>query len=203
MAFQDTLEQIQNFDINDVDWDKIGVWPTWVKAMLALLLAVGLIAGGYFLFVKDLELELQTVAAQEIQLKKSFEDKSEQAANLEAYRQQMKEIEQNMSALVAQLPSDTEVPGLLEDIDEKGASSGLSIGSIQLEPERAAEFYIELPIKIAVSGGYHDFGSFVSGIASMPRIVTLHDYKIVPNKEGTALDMDISAKTYRYKSQGE
>lgn len=203
MAFQDALEQLQNFDINEVDWDKIGVWPVWVKALLAVLLAGGLIAGGYFLFVKDLELELQTVAAQEIQLKKSFEDKSEQAANLEAYRQQMKEIEQNMSALVAQLPSDTEVPGLLEDIDEKGASSGLSIGSIQLEPERAAEFYIELPIKIAVSGGYHDFGAFVSGIASMPRIVTLHDYKIVPNKEGTALDMDISAKTYRYKSQGE
>lgn len=203
MAFQDALEQLQNFDINEVDWDKIGVWPVWVKALLAVLLAGGLIAGGYFLFVKDLELELQTVAAQETQLKKSFEDKSEQAANLEAYRQQMKEIEQNMSALVAQLPSDTEVPGLLEDIDEKGASSGLSIGSIQLEPERAAEFYIELPIKIAVSGGYHDFGAFVSGIASMPRIVTLHDYKIVPNKEGTALDMDISAKTYRYKSQGE
>lgn len=200
MAFADTLEQIQNFDLSEVDWDKVGVWPVWVKVFLSLLLAVAILVATYFLMVSDLEIQLQSVVQQETSLKKSFEDKSEQAANLEAYRQQMVEMEQSMAALVAQLPSDTEVPGLLEDIDDKGAGSGLSIGSIKLEPEKAAEFYIELPIKIEVQGGYHDFGAFVSGIASMPRIVTLHDYAIAPNKEGTQLDMVISAKTYRYKS---
>lgn len=200
MALADTLEQIQNFDFADVDWDKIGVWPVWVKVFLSLLLAIVIMVATYFLMISDLEVQLQNVVQQESQLKKSFEDKSEQAANLEAYRQQMKEMEQSMEALVAQLPSDTEVPGLLEDIDDKGAGSGLAIGSIKLEPEKAAEFYIELPIKIEVQGGYHDFGAFVSGIASMPRIVTLHDYSIAPNKEGTQLDMIISAKTYRYKS---
>ncbi|AFV00082.2 type 4a pilus biogenesis protein PilO [Simiduia agarivorans] len=200
MAFADTLEQIQNFDLSEVDWDKVGVWPVWVKVFLSLLLAIAILVATYFLMVSDLEVQLQSVVQQETSLKKSFEDKSEQAANLEAYRQQMVEMEQLMAALVAQLPSDTEVPGLLEDIDDKGAGSGLSIGSIKLEPEKAAEFYIELPIKIEVQGGYHDFGTFVSGIASMPRIVTLHDYSIAPNKEGTQLDMVISAKTYRYKS---
>jgi type IV pilus assembly protein PilO len=168
-----------------------------------VLLAVAIVALTYFLFIKDLELQLASVVAKEVQLKKSFEDKSEQAANLEAYRQQMVDMQQSLGALVSQLPSDTEVPGLLEDIDEKGSSSGLSIGSIKLEPEVTAEFYIELPIKIEVQGSYHDFGAFVSGISSMPRIVTLHDYVIEPSKEGTFLQMNISAKTYRYKSQGE
>jgi type IV pilus assembly protein PilO len=203
MALSDTLEQIQNFDIADVDWEKVGIWPVWVKAMLALLLAVAILVLTYFLFVKDMEVTLASVTKKEVELRKSFEDKSEQASNLDAYRQQMVDLDQSLGALVSQLPSDTEVPGLLEDIDEKGASSGLSIGSIQLEPEKAAEFYIELPIKIAVQGSYHDFGAFVSGISSMPRIVTLHDYAILPSKEGTQLDMQISAKTYRYKSQGE
>ena len=203
MAFADALEQIQNFDISDVDWEKVGIWPVWVKAMLATVMAVAILALTYFLFVKDLELQLASSVSKEVQLKKTFEDKSEQAANLEAYREQMVEMEQSLGALVSQLPSDTEVPGLLEDIDEKGSSSGLSIDSIKLEPEAAAEFYIELPIKIVVQGGYHDFGAFVSGISSMPRIVTLHDYVIEPNKEGTFLQMNISAKTYRYKSQGE
>ncbi|MBB3167224.1 type 4a pilus biogenesis protein PilO [Simiduia aestuariiviva] len=203
MALADTLEQIQNFDINEVDWDKIGIWPAWVKGMLAILLALGILALTYFLFVKDLEVTNAAVVAKEQELRRSFEVKSQQAANLDAYRQQMVELDQSLGALVKQLPSDTEVPGLLEDIDEKGASSGLAIGSIQLEPEVAAEFYIELPIRIAVKGSYHDFGAFVSGISSMPRIVTLHDYHIFPSKEGNQLEMNISAKTYRYKSQGE
>ena len=119
MAFADALEQIQNFDISDVDWEKVGIWPAWVKAMLATVMAVAILALTYFLFVKDLELQLASSVSQEVQLKKTFEDKSEQAANLEAYREQMVEMEQSLGALVSQLPSDTEVPGLLEDIDEK------------------------------------------------------------------------------------
>jgi type IV pilus assembly protein PilO len=115
----------------------------------------------------------------------------------------MKEMEESFGALVAQLPSDTEVPGLLEDIDEKGAESGLTINSISLQPEKTAEFYVELPISVKVSGSYHDLGNFVSGIAGMPRIVTLHDYTIAKAKSGGLLDMVITAKTYRYKGQEE
>jgi len=104
--------------------------------------------------------------------------------------------------LVSQLPSDTEVPGLLEDIEEKGEASGLNLNGQTFLDERAAEFYVELPIEIKVQGGYHDLGSFVSAIAGMPRIVTLHDFTIVQSKAGRGLDMTILAKTYRYRAQG-
>jgi len=112
----------------------------------------------------------------------------------------MVEMEASFGALVKQLPSDTEVPGLLEDITLTGIGTGLEIKSIQLKPEVAAEFYIELPIEIQVTGTYHDFGSFVSGVAGLPRIVTLHDFTIKPGDAGL-LNMTILAKTYRYNDQ--
>lgn len=203
MAVQDVIDQLNDFDINDVDWTRMGVWPFAGKVFLALLVAGSIITSGYFLFVKDLSLQLDQVTAKEVSLKSSFKAKAFQAANLDAYREQMKEMEASFGALVAQLPSDTEVPGLLEDIDERGADSGLLIESISLQKERSQEFYIELPISINVSGPYHDFGAFVSGVAGMPRIVTLHDYSIERQKDGGLLDMTILAKTYRYKSQEE
>lgn len=154
------------------------------------------------MFVKDLQVTLDSVVREEATLKESFQARAFQAANLEAYREQMAEMEKSFGALVAQLPSDTEVPGLLEDIDEKGSDSGLIIKSIELRPEVVAEFYVELPISINVTGTYHDMGSFVSGVAGMPRIVTLHDYVIKKAaKDNGLLDMTILAKTYRYKNQ--
>ncbi len=105
--------------------------------------------------------------------------------------------------MLAQLPSDTEVPGLLEDITEIGYGSSLEIQSITLQPERAADFYVELPIKIVARGGYHDFGSFVSGVAALPRIVTLHDYTIEEGRNTNSLQFEVLAKTYRYKLQDE
>jgi type IV pilus assembly protein PilO len=110
-------------------------------------------------------------------------------------------MEVSFNALKQQLPKDTEVPGLLEDIDEKGVDSRLEIQSITLLPEVASEFYIELPIEIKVSGGFHEFGAFVSGVAGMPRIVTLHDFSIGKKDKGSNLSMTINAKTYRYKEQ--
>ncbi|EEF24546.1 conserved hypothetical protein, partial [Ricinus communis] len=145
----------------------------------------------------------------EADLKREFEDKAYKAANLEALRKQLAEMQASFGALVSQLPSDTEVPGLLEDITNKGVESGLEIKSIKLEPEQTKEFYVELPISIEVTGSYHDFGTFVSGIAGLPRIVTLQNFKIAPanktpgGKDADAgpgvLSMSISAKTYRYK----
>lgn len=203
MAVQDVIDQLSDFDINDVDWTRVGVWPFAGKAVLAVLLSCAIVASGYFFFVKDLNVKLEKVTSSEESLKVSFKSKAFQAANLDAYREQMKEMETSFGALVAQLPSDTEVPGLLEDIDERGADSGLLIESISLQKENSREFYVELPISINVSGPYHDFGAFVSGVAGMPRIVTLHDYSIKRQDRGGLLDMTILAKTYRYKIQEE
>ena len=112
----------------------------------------------------------------------------------------MKEMEESFGALVSQLPSDTEVPGLLEDITNKGLLNGLNIASIDLLPEQAREFYVELPISIVASGSYHDLGAFISGMAALPRIVTLHDFNIAaPGGDANNLQMRIIAKTYRYR----
>jgi len=201
VALADTLEQLQNFDINDIDWDRIGVWPLPARIAVCAVLVIAILCGVYFMVIEDLNLQKDRVVAEEGDLRKAFETKSFQAANLEAYRQQMAEMEESFGALVKQLPSDTEVPGLLEDIDEKGTESNLVIDSIDLRPEKVGEFYVELPIDIKVNGSYHDLGAFVSGVAGMPRIVTLHNYSIT-EKDGR-LAMSIGAKTYRYKSQEE
>lgn len=203
MAVNDVMEQLNNFDINDIDWSRMGVWPLAGKIVLCVLLISAIVAGGYFGFVKDLNMKLEKVTAEEKSLRKTFEKKAHEAGNLESYRAQMAEIEGSFGALLAQLPSDTEVPGLLEDIDERGAEAGLQINSIELRSEVAREFYVELPITIRVTGPYHDFGTFVSGVAGMPRIVTLHDYDMssAPGQSGGILDMTILAKTYRYKSK--
>jgi len=133
-------------------------------------------------------------------LKDEFEDKAFKAANLDAYRQQMVEMKESFGALVSQLPSDTEVPGLLEDITNKGLLNGLDIKSINLQKEKSREFYVELPISISASGSYHDLGAFISGMAGLPRIVTLHDFQINMNdNNATKLNMNIISKTYRYK----
>ncbi len=201
MALADTLEQLNNLDLSDIDWERIGVWPASARIFLCVLLSAAVIAGTYYLFIEDLNVKLASEVKTEEELRSSFRIKSFQAANLEAYRGQMVEMERTLGALVAQLPSDTEVPGLLEDIDEKGTESNLNIDKISLARERVGEFYVELPIDINVRGGYHDLGAFVSGVAGMPRIVTLHDYDIT-SKDGR-LQMKIAAKTYRYKSESE
>lgn len=198
MAMQDVLQELKEFDVNDLDVENIGSWPMPIKVIVWVLAFVGVLAAGYFYDVKDLQQSLADVEAQEQRLKDQFGIKAAQATNLDAYRKQMVEMEESFGALVSQLPSDTEVPGLLEDITNKGLESGLEIESITLGGERQEEFYVELPIEIVVSGNYHDLGLFVSGIAGLPRIVTLHDFDINLNDINT-LTMKITAKTYRYK----
>ena len=202
MALEDTLQSLREFDVNDLDFENIGVWPTPIKAIVWIFLLVAVLVGGYYYHIKELQEALAKEEKQEVALKKDFESKAFQAANLEAYRQQMVEMEESFGALVSQLPSDTEVPGLLEDITNKGLLNGLDIGSIDLQRERAREFYVELPISITATGSYHDLGAFISGMAGLPRIVTLHDFDISTNKKNAnALSMKIIAKTYRYKDE--
>jgi len=152
--------------------------------------------------VQDVSQQTQIAARQEAELLREYENKAFLAANLDAYRAQMVELDETFGALLQKLPKDTEVPGLLEDITEVAYGSGLSMKSISLQPEKTTEYYVELPIRIDVIGDYHDFGSFVSGVASLPRIVTLHDYTI-KETEGALLNMVIEAKTYRYKTEVE
>ncbi len=200
--FRQFIDQLQDFDINDVDWDRIGVWPAPARIFVALLAAALIVFAAFYFIVRDKNASHESKKAEEQTLRESFERKAFEAANLDRYRAQMIEMEESFGALVKQLPSSTEVPGLLDDIDEKGVQSRLTIKSITPQAERATEFYVELPIQIVVNGGYHEFGTFVSGIAGMPRIVTLHDFNIKGAGEGnTMLTMDILAKTYRYKAQ--
>jgi type IV pilus assembly protein PilO len=202
MAFEDSLQAIREFDISSLEFDNIGAWPTPAKVIIWAVLFIGVIVAGYYYDIEGLQIELARQEAKEVKLKKEYEQKAFQAANLDAYRQQMVEMEESFGALVSQLPSDTEVPGLLEDITNKGLLNGLQISSIDLQKEQAKEFYIELPIEIKATGSYHDLGAFVSGMAGLPRIVTLHNFEIVAKKKNTnELDMKILAKTYRYRDE--
>nr|WP_010132429.1 type 4a pilus biogenesis protein PilO [Microbulbifer agarilyticus] len=204
MALEDTLKQLNELDINDIDFSRVGVWPLAGRVALLVIISAVLIGGGYFFMIKDRYGQLEFAANKERELFTQFERKSFEAANLDAYREQLAEMEETFGALLKQLPKDTEVPGLLEDIDEFGRGSGLTIQKIALEGEQVGEFYVELPIRIEVQGGYHEFGAFISGIAGMPRIVTLHDFEIGTSKDSSALlNMVVRAKTYRYKDQGE
>ena len=202
MAMEDVLKSLQEFDVNDLDFENVGSWPLAIKIVVWIIALVAVLAAGYFYHISKLQETLQQAAQKEEQLKQEFEQKAFQAANLDAYKKQMIEMEESFGALVSQLPSDTEVPGLLEDITNKGMLNGLEFDSIQLQPEIAREFYVELPIQIQASGSYHDLGAFVSGMAGLPRIVTLHDFKIVQQASGSSiLRMNITAKTYRYKDE--
>lgn len=197
MALSDTLEQLQSFDFSELDLNNIGTWPAVVKGIVMVLAAALVVGAGYYFYVTDKQTALQQVEATELELRRDFEDKWMQAANLEAYREQKQEMEATFGALLKQLPKDTEVPGLLEDITRTALDNELRIESIKLESEQVTEFYVELPIKIAVEGTYHKLGSFVSGVANLSRIVTLHDFSIKPMNE-SLLVMEIDAKTYRY-----
>ncbi len=200
MAFEDSMRSLREFDINSLDFDNVGAWPLPVKLIIWAFLLIAVLAAGYYYHIQDMQIALAKVEAQEVDLKKDFEKKAFQAANLDAYRQQMVEMEESFGALVSQLPSDTEVPGLLEDITNKGLLNGLEIASIDLQKETAREFYVELPIAINASGSYHDLGAFISGMAGLPRIVTLHDFTInLKGDNANHLSMKIVAKTYRYK----
>ena len=195
----DITSDLKNFDWNDLtDLDTIGVWPVAVKVLITLVVFGGVLSAGYFLHVQNLQTELQTVEASETQLRVEFEQKAFLASNLEEYRAQTVEMEESFNELLLQLPSQTEVPGLVDDVTSTGEGSGLQFDNIALQPEAVQEFYIELPIDIDVVGDYHDFGTFVSGVASLDRIVTLHDFSIT-TRQDSFLDMNIEARTYRYR----
>lgn len=206
MSLAESIEKLNELDLNDIDFNNMGSWPLVGRLFVLILVVVLVVAGGYWFHIKGLGERYESEVRKEKTLKDDFESKAFKVANLDAYKQQMVEMEETFGALLRQLPSDTEVAGLLEDITHTGLGSGLKFETIDLQPELAKEFYIELPFKIRVEGTYHEFGSFVSGVAGLPRIVTLHDLNISQAKSDVADDvlvMDILAKTYRYNEKNK
>ncbi|MBK8188260.1 MAG: type 4a pilus biogenesis protein PilO [Cellvibrio sp.] len=200
MSFETTWQQIKDFDLSDIDFNRAGVWPLPGKVFVCLLILFCILLGAYYVWVMGLKEELLSVESKEISLKKTFEEKSYEAANLDAYKLQMEEMRATFDKLLSRLPQKTEIAGLLEDIGAKGRESGLVINNLGIQSEVVSDYYIEVPIGIEVKGGYHDLGGFVSGVASLPRIVTLHDFSINRPNKGLSLQMNILAKTYRYKA---
>ena len=208
MSLADTLtswrDAISEVELDQIDWENPGSWPSILKVFILILVFIVCLGLGYGLVIKAQSEQYDGVQKREQQLRKEFEEKAFEAANLDVLRGQMEEMQVTFGALVSQLPSDTEVPGLLEDITAIGMSNGLEFQSIELQPELAQEIYIELPIDIIATGTYHDIGAFVSGISGLPRIVTLHNFEILPiAKRPGVMEMKILAKTYRYKDGEE
>lgn len=204
MSWIDRLKELNEIDLNDLDLENVGSWPAAARAIVAGALFVLLVVTGYYYHIANLADRLTSLENKELELRREFERKSFEAQNLDAYKVQLQEMRDSFGALVSQLPSDTEVPGLLEDISAKGQLNGLSIESIDLLDEVLQEFYVELPIAIEASGSYHDLGAFISGMAGMPRIVTLHDFDIAMSNDDSAnLSMEITAKTYRYRDESD
>ena len=196
MAMDALKNSFKGFDPNDLDLNSSGNWPIGVKVVTYMLVFALVIGLGVYFYITDKEAVLEKEVRQESGLKSQVTIKTAQVASLAQLRQQMADVKGRFAELLKQLPTEKEVPGLLEDITEIGRSSGLDIQSISLAAEKKNEIFIELPINIQVSGTYHQMGQFVSGVAAIPRIVTLHDYSIKP--ASGQLNMTISAKTYRY-----
>ena len=191
-------------NINNLDPNNIGSWPVAARAVVIVLLCITLLFAGYYFDTSAQLKVLETAQAKEKTLKQSFEAKQNKAKNLDAYKNQMLEMERSFGTLLQQLPGKTEVPGLLDDISRIGIQSGLVFESFKPEAETPKDFYAELPIGIRVKGSYHQFGNFVSGTAALPRIVTLHDFSISTGKKGeTGMIMETTAKTYRYLEKTE
>lgn len=192
------LEQFKGLDINN-----IGNWPPLAKGAVIAFICVIVLGLGYYFDTQNQIEDLNRVEAQEQKLKSEFESKQAKAANLDAYKQQMTEMEESFGTMLRQLPSKTEVADLLVDITQTGLASGLQFQLFKPGSEVPREFYAELPIRLVVTGDYHRFGDFVSGVASLPRIVTLQNIIIKHAGKDETLTMEAQATTYRYLEEDE
>lgn len=190
--------KLSEIDVSDLDLENMGSWPLAVKFIFALIVAALVSVLSYYLLIDTKIDELSAAKQKETELKQTYQNRYASAVNLEAYREQMKKMEETFAVLLKQLPTTHETPGLLDDITYVGTTSGLTFLRINWEPEVEKEFYTELPIKIDVIGDYHQFGHFVSEVAKLPRIVSLHDFTIQADKDNK-LKFNVVAKTYRYK----
>ena len=204
------MNQKKKFKLSDLDFNNIGSWPQQAKVVFCVLLAAFILIMAYLLLIRGKVDELRGLESQESTLRKQFEDEQGKAANLEPLRQQLAQMEQVLQQMLRQLPSKTEMPDLIIDISQTALSSGLANELFQPGPETPKEFYAEKPIALRMLGNYHQFGAFVSGVASLPRVVilTMHDISLKP-KDGKAitrggpLELSGTVKTYRYLDEQE
>ncbi len=191
-------------DLNNLDFNDIGEWPTPIKLFIVLLVAVLVGVAWYYMDTQDQYAALERVRREEQDLRTSFEEKQQKAANYEKYKAQLAEMKQTFGAMLRQLPNKKEVADLLIDVSQTGLAAGLEFQLFQPQNEIPKDFYAELPIKLRVVGDYHEFGEFISGIAALPRIVTMHDIDIKPiaGQRAGDLVMEATAATYRYLEEG-
>lgn len=190
------IEELKSLDANDV-----GRWPLPFRVAVIVIVFFAVVIGGWYMIIlKDKAPQLARAEADEQTLRVSFENKQRKAANYDAYRAQLTQMEQSFGTMLRQLPGETEIPSLIVDISQTGLAAGLQEKLFQPQPEQPRDFYAEKPIKISLSGGYHEIANFVSGVAALPRIVTLHDIVITPDNRQAfdRLTMEVTAKTYRY-----
>jgi type IV pilus assembly protein PilO len=190
------VEELKSLDVNDV-----GRWPLPFRVAVIVIAFVAVVGGGWYVFIQqDMSPQLQRAQSDEQNLRVTFENKQRKAANYDAYRAQLTQMEQSFGTMLRQLPGETEIPSLIVDISQTGLAAGLQEKLFQPQPEVPKDFYAEKPIKISLSGGYHEIANFVSGVAALPRIVTLHDIVITPDNASNfdRLTMEVTAKTYRY-----
>ena len=201
-SFEKYMQQLQQMDVNN-----IGVWPLSVKITMYLLILALIGALAYFALIKGVQEQIASAEAQEENELNDFRKKDSELRNLQAYQLQVQQMEMQFNQQLEQLPKVTEIAGLVEDVNMAGVSSGLEFKNIKLEPEVKQQIFIEQPIDIAVQGNYHSMGGFVTAVAALPRIVTLHNFKIVSNQtkssEVPKIEMNVKAKTYRYMNEGE
>lgn len=201
-AMMAKLNELELDDLNNIDWENMGSWPLPGKIVFCVLLFVGVLVGGYFYLIADEMDNLARAQQKEIELKRDFENKAFRVANLDAYKAQLAEMEESFGTLLKQLPRDTEMPGLLDDITAAASTAGLKLGDIKPEALIPTEFYQEQPLNLEGTGGYHEMGAFVSAVAALPRIVTLHDFSIDRISDSSDLKIKIKAKTYQYRGDG-
>ncbi len=200
--------EMPDFSKLDLDPNNIGNWPGPLKGIVILLLCAAVLGAGYWFDTKDQLVVLETAQEKETELKRVFEFKQRKAVNLEPLREQLKEMKESFGDLLRLLPNKTEIEALLVDISQSGLAAGLEFELFKPSAEQLAEFYAIQPIAIRVTGTYHEFGNFVSSVASLPRIVTQHDVNMAPKAGGSVggddeLIMNLVAKTYRYLEEEE
>ncbi|HEY0662693.1 MAG TPA: type 4a pilus biogenesis protein PilO [Lysobacter sp.] len=197
--------------LRELDFNNMGAWPQQAKIGFCVLIALLIIGLFWYLVVRDQRTELEGLERQEADLRVDFETKQGRAANLEPLKQQLAQMEEQLKQMLRQLPSKTEMPDLIVDISQTALATGISNELFQPGPEIPKEFYAEKPIALRMVGTYHQFGGFVSGVASLPRVVimTMHDISLQPrNKAGSitpnsALELAGTVKTYRYLDEQE
>lgn len=185
-------------DLNNLDLQDAANWPLPIKVAATVIVFVLVVAGGWYLDWREQANTLERVTAKEAELKQNFEIRQRRAVNLAAYEQQLVDMEASFGAMLRQLPSQADVPRLLEDVSQTGLASGLEFELFRPQAEIKREFYAELPVNIRVRGSYHQFARFISDVANLPRIVTLHDISIQQSGNTSGLTMDLLAKTYWY-----